>query len=513
MSDYSKYSTPIAYQSTRSHSKTAQAGQRAQVKKEYPALDWARVDVASEIERHTSTRLNKKGNTQLVGSCPFDDCSVDEDGFICWPGMSKNGQHFYCRGCRRSGDLIHLLRELKGWDFQRTLVEIGMRDEDGQAVHVSKHASKPRSQAEQWMSDQLDMLTLYYPEMQKALLTFERPKQYLASRGISLEDAQRYGLGYFPLSDEAGHKVEDPHLKGWFGRLIFPLSAPEKGITFAGRTLQLWQAGMGTAEHKQAIDAYNAALSENDSARIRRILKTSPCGHFGYAEAIKQSEIVVCEGETDALSLLIAGISGVVAMGTSLPAKLIPLRVEAVTLALDADAPGKDAAKRLSLDLADRGIEVKTVIPTIGKDWNDTYQAGGPDAILEAFFHVEAEPEPMSAPAQAQSVKHPLVDENMPEWCKTNECYRCGRYGEAAYNELLKCWACICSQLEDFETAQAGRAARLHLDSVVSHSNLSNLFTVVDERGFPRFCSFCSQEKIGIKYGQTRCAKHWDEAS
>lgn len=109
--------------------------------KAYPALDWSRVDVAAAIERHTSTRLRKEGNTQLVGACPFDDCSVDDDGFICWPNKSKHGQHFYCRGCDRSGDLIKLLRELKGWTFQQTLIEIGMRDANDNDRPVSRHSS------------------------------------------------------------------------------------------------------------------------------------------------------------------------------------------------------------------------------------------------------------------------------------------------------------------------------------------------------------------------------------
>ena len=130
-----KYSQPVNYGRKPYGNTPAQAA----TKREYAPLNWSRVDVVAMIERHTSTRLSGKGHhTQLVGACPYPDCSVDENGFIVWPTGSKQStaksmRHFYCRGCKRSGDLIKLLRDLyPDWTFTHTQFEIGTKHKDRQ---------------------------------------------------------------------------------------------------------------------------------------------------------------------------------------------------------------------------------------------------------------------------------------------------------------------------------------------------------------------------------------------
>lgn len=394
-----KYSTPVTY----AHKQGKVPAQAT--KREYAPLNWTRVDVAAMIERHTSTKLSGKGHhTQLVGACPYPDCSVDDNGFVVWPNGSKQSteksmHHFYCRGCKRSGDLIKLLRDLyPDWTFTRTQVEIGMIDEEGNATQgppASRVASEEEQRRAAWLAKQLEMLQAYYHDVQVALAKYERPQKYLLSRGISLDDALRYGLGYFPTIAETRRKADDEHVEKWAGRIIFPLSGPRSSsLTFEGRTLLLWQEGMTPEQHKRAIETYNASHED----RIERTLKTSPCGNFGYSEAIKQEHMNVCEGPFDALSLLLAGIEGVVAMGTSLSAKSIPLSIERVTLALDSDRAGNDAAKRLASGLADRGIDVATVLPG-GKDWNDTHVQAGLPAIVKAFRSPVQRAEPIAAHA------------------------------------------------------------------------------------------------------------------
>lgn len=414
-----KYSKPVTY--TRKQGKSSAQASEPATKKEYAPLDWTRVDVAAMIERHTSTKLSGKGHhTQLVGACPFDDCTSDTDGFIVWPNGSnrstdKSVIHYYCRACpedRRSGDLIKLLRLLyPDWTFQRTLIEIGMRDEEGNETQGPP--VEPRAASDSvWLSEQLEMLQGYYHDTQIALAKYERPQLYLLTRGISLDDARAYGIGYFPTIEETRRKADDPHVARWAGRLLFPLSGPRSSsLTFEGRTLMLWQEGMTPEQHKRAIEQHNATHED----RIERVLKTSPCGNFGYAEAMKESHVSVCEGPCDALSLLLAGVSGVVAMGTSLSAKSIPLSVERVTLALDADKAGNDAAYRLASGLADRGIEVQTVLPATGKDWNDMHVSSGLAAIKKAFRSPVQKAAPVAAHAIEEAETPDTTSEEVSE--------------------------------------------------------------------------------------------------
>ena len=76
------------------------------------------LDIPAEIERHTSTRLHSiTRGKQYGGACPFPDCSVDTDGFMVWPVLTPRGKHYYCRGCKRSGDILKLVRDIKGLGF------------------------------------------------------------------------------------------------------------------------------------------------------------------------------------------------------------------------------------------------------------------------------------------------------------------------------------------------------------------------------------------------------------
>jgi predicted Fe-S protein YdhL (DUF1289 family)/5S rRNA maturation endonuclease (ribonuclease M5) len=435
-----KYSTPAMFKGA-----PARADSR-QVKKEYPPIDWARIDVISEIERHTSTRLHKQGK-QWCGACPFEDCSVDEDGFIVFPDLSKRSKHYYCRGCRRTGDLINLLEELRGWSFLEAMQAIGLLEDAPDRARRQRPKSPARARQEEnerRQAEQINMLRHLYPRMQAALLTYERPRVYLAARGILLEDAARYGLGYIPTMQETGKAVSN-ELARWQGRLIFPLTSPgDDGLTFAGRTLELWHPGMSPAQHKAAIDEHNAALPENDARRIVRVLKTSPCGHFGYREAARAQELTICEGEIDALSLLLAGIENVIAMGTGFSVDLIPFQVERVTLAMDADAPGAQAARNLAHNLAGAGLDTRQVLPANGKDWNDMYSAGLNDAI-RALFTPPVEPVKEEAASLVTAT---------PEQEEADRCADCGASIDRAGRDFFYSDAgvCYCSLCRDIET-------------------------------------------------------------
>lgn len=399
---------------------------------EFGPLDWSRVDVAAMIERHTETRLSSKEHrTQLVGPCPFyylGMCTGDTDGFVVWPHGSprsteRSTVHYMCRNCpedRKSGDLIKLLRLLHpDWTFKRAQIEIGMIDEDGnvpQDLPVSERLMSPEDLAyAAWTKEQLEMLLGYYSDFQRAITRYERPQKYLLSRGISLADAQVYGLGYFPTREESGHKIDDQHIKvinKWMGRIIFPLGSQRRDLTFEGRTLELWQEGMSPSEHKKAIEAHDAGLPKKQ--QIGRVLKTAgACGHFGYAEAIKSSHLVICEGPFDALSLRLARVENVIAMGTSLSPRDVPLNVSRVTLALDADKSGANAAYNLREGLLDRGVEVRVCLPGIpGADWNDIHSTSGLAAIAKAF----ATPDIVQPTAAAPPLDLPTEEAHIPTY-------------------------------------------------------------------------------------------------
>src|SRR5690242_18760706 len=86
------------------------------------------LDIPAEVERQTGIRLHPVSRTgkQYGGACPYGDCSVDTDGFSVWPILTTRGRHYYCRGCRRSGDILKLVQDIKGLGFSDACRELGI---------------------------------------------------------------------------------------------------------------------------------------------------------------------------------------------------------------------------------------------------------------------------------------------------------------------------------------------------------------------------------------------------
>src|SRR6266487_2787375 len=199
-------------------------------------LDFAHLDIPAVVERYTSTRLHA-GRTQCTGACPYEDCSGDTDGFIVFYELSKQGRHFYCRTCRRSGDIVKLLQGILNKPYREVcaLLEIGQGKPAMPRRQVTTNA---------WQKKELAFLTDCYPYLRRGLL-HDRACAYLHQRGIPLETAQEHGVCYIPPYKEMDAQTQDAwfHMRLWTDRLVFPLS--DGGFT--GRALALLAGGIDDA--------------------------------------------------------------------------------------------------------------------------------------------------------------------------------------------------------------------------------------------------------------------------
>jgi Toprim-like/CHC2 zinc finger len=361
-------------------------------------LNFSYVDVVGAVELHTSTRLRPASRTgkQWIGACPYDDCLVDDDGFVVWPDLTTRGRHYYCRGCRRSGNIVKLVQEIRGVKFLEACNILGIPNPYGarnlepaqtrlktahkRAVSISSHAQ-----------EELAFLKAISPRMQLALQTYERPQRYLQERGIPLEIAVREGLGYIPaLSEMTRLTPELERYKAWCDRIVFPLQGKD-GPGYTGRALTLWQPGMDEYRHKQRLD----------EQKILR-WKTTQAGLF-HGSAFSNEHITLVEGPFDALALLASGIDDVMATcGTSLDAEAIPRSVLAATLAFDGDPSGQKAAQHWEKVLRRLGVEMRRCTPPDdgrGKDWSERYRLHGSEGLLPLLVRSGS---PASAPQSIQ---------------------------------------------------------------------------------------------------------------
>lgn len=206
------------------------------------------------------------------------------------------------------------------------------------------------------MLDELPADALARIEAWQAALPDSPAHQYLRERGIPLELARAMGAGYLPRGEAMSVNAEGKPT-GWGPRIVFPHTRPDgAAVSVYGRRID----GGDTNRHYHlpgAKGAFNAqALSSG----------TGP--------------LWLTEGVFDALSLMVAGIERVAAIFGLNGMRWEWLQgVQEIVLALDADAPGQEALKKLHAEAAMRGIRVSRLTPDeLGgkKDANEALVAG-----------------------------------------------------------------------------------------------------------------------------------------
>ena len=190
----------------------------------------------------------------------------------------------------------------------------------------------------------------------QAALPGSRGEAYLRQRGLPLALAQQLGVGY-AAPGTWPHPARD-----WRGgRVVFPHTTPEGGL------VNLYGRAVGTAEEVPKAKRHDHLPGEK--------------GYFNAA-ALQQGDglLWVCEGAFDALALLAAGYSRVVAIFGVHGWQWDWVRqVRELVFALDADAAGQQQWRALARQAALRGKRVAVLEPAAYggyKDVNDAWIAG-----------------------------------------------------------------------------------------------------------------------------------------
>ncbi len=198
------------------------------------------------------------------------------------------------------------------------------------------------------------------PNLLKILLTFQEAlsgrlgEEYLRRRGISLEIAERYGVGYAAGNTWPGRPWK-------WGRVVFPLTDPK------GRIISMYGRAVGS--------------NEKVPKQHRHDILSGSKGYF-WGEALRCGEgpLFVCEGPFDALALAAAGCTRVTAiLGVKGWRWEWARDVNEIVLALDGDRAGQEAWKQLAVGGRLRGKKVYVLPPeTYGgyKDASEAWEAG-----------------------------------------------------------------------------------------------------------------------------------------
>ena len=281
--------------------------------------------------------LDKKGKNYF-GICPFhDDTSPSMS-------VSQDKQIFKCFSCGASGDVIEYVSKKENISrfaaYQKLgeKLDIKIQDNRPKKVYSERELSlfKILKEAQNFFIYSLSSLD------DKSLI-----KKYIQTRNISIEQINKFGIGYAPndglvtylrskgfddallinsgLSTESGHDF-------FKDRIIFSISDENGNIVgFSGRTLD---------KNNQAKYINSPETAVFNKSKILFNLNN-------IIENVKSTkEVIITEGYTDVMSLDSIGISNCVAiMGTAFTREqLFKLpKATKIKLMLDSDKPGLKA--------------------------------------------------------------------------------------------------------------------------------------------------------------------------
>jgi DNA primase len=330
-------------------------------------------------------KLRRVGSS-FRGPCPFHQGKN--------PNFAVNPRtgFYHCFKCNESGDVFTFVRKRMGLDFVEAVKFVGARSGiEVRDVPMRREGPDPREPLWEVIGAAAEFFTkVLWNDPAGA-----EARDYLATRRITRELADRFGLGFAPRDVEAmrahlttlgfdesrqvgaGLVVRREEQGGearprFRGRLMFPIyDAQGRAVGFGGRVL-------GQGEPKYLNSPESPVF-----AKGRMLYGLNWAKH-----AIRRDDrLLIVEGYFDVLRCVAAGMEAAVApLGTALTeeqATLITRYTKNVYLLYDSDAAGLRATFRAGDALLSKGAAVQVVTLPDGED-PDTYVTAHGAQGLEA---------------------------------------------------------------------------------------------------------------------------------
>lgn len=330
----------------------------------------------------------KKNGSSYVGLCPFHN--EKSPSF----SVSQGKQLYHCFGCGVGGNVITFVMEYENYTFLEAVKYLA--DKAGMQLpetSYSEEEKKNRDLKAKLLEINKIAATYYYHQLKAA--NGKIGLSYLQKRGLSDTTINRFGLGYAGQTGNALYQYlkskgyDDALLKEtglftyergihdkFWNRVMFPImDINNKVIGFGGRV-------MGDAKPKYL-----------NSPETKLFDKSRNLYGLNAARISRKSNMIICEGYMDVISLHQAGFTQAVAsLGTALTpgqAALMKRYTDNVLITYDSDAAGVKAALRAIPILKEAGLTTKVINMQPYKDPDEFIKALGAEAFQERIDKAE----------------------------------------------------------------------------------------------------------------------------
>lgn len=291
--------------------------------------------------------------------------------------IDENLGRYKCFGCGESGDVFNFLEKYENLTFYESLKLLAKRA----GIELKGYAKNSQDEKREILLEILNLANQYYHYLLTQHSLGKEAQEYLKKRKINHQSIELFSLGFAPemwdglinfLHKKKKFKLDDLVASGlviknntgryydrFRGRLMFPLRDHlGKVVGFSGRLLK---------ESKKEGKYINT--NETPLYHKSKML-------FGYHELLneirKKKEVLIVEGEFDAISSAQIGINNIVAIKGSAftveQAKILKRVVNRVILCLDNDEAGLEATTRAIKILQSLDFEIRVLVFDQGKD-------------------------------------------------------------------------------------------------------------------------------------------------
>jgi DNA primase len=320
----------------------------------------------------------KRAGTEFRAICPFHQEKTPS--FFVNPAK----QSYYCHGCGAGGAVFQFLMQYEKVDFPEAVRRLASRA----GITIIEDALSPEEETKQSLRKRL--LRLHFEAtawLHSNLLRTKaaaHARSYLQDRGINIETAKRWQIGYAPNTWDslvrwgtaAGFVKEELIESGlvklreegnprsrlydrFRDRLMFPINNDfGEVVAFSGRVLD------PEAKGGKYVNSPETPLFSKGNLLFGL--------HQSKRFIANARQAIVLEGQLDLITTFEAGIQNVVApQGTALTARhaaLLRRFADEVILFFDADAAGQRAAERALEVLFSAGLQVRIGEMPAGED-------------------------------------------------------------------------------------------------------------------------------------------------
>ena len=333
----------------------------------------------------------KRAGTEFRAICPFHQ----EKTPSFYVNPSK--QSYYCHGCGAGGAVFQFLMQYENIDFPESVRRLASRA--GIAIiedELSAEEEGKQSLRKRLLRLHFEVSAWFHSNLLRTKAA-AHAREYLKNRGINIETAKRWQIGYAPKTWDslvqwataAGFVKEELLESGltklreegnprsrlydrFRDRLMFPIHNDfGEVVAFSGRILDP-QAKGGKYVNSPETPLFSKGNLLFGLHQSKRFIANA-------------RQAIVLEGQLDLITAFEAGIQNVVApQGTSLTARhaaLLHRFSDEVILFFDSDAAGQKAAERALEVLFGAGLQVKIGEMPAGEDPDSLIRKSGSEAF------------------------------------------------------------------------------------------------------------------------------------